>query len=405
MSPTIGLAAFAFAYVISQFYRTAIAVVAPEVAADLDLDATLLGTLSAVWFAAFAGMQFPVGVALDRWGTRRTVAVLMTAAAAGAAVFAAADGLVLAVIGQALIGIGCSPIFTGTMVAVSRWFPPERFAPLSSLILACAIGGALLSSRPFAMAAEWLGWRGALLAVAGLTLVSLVLVALFARGPSEAASGGKREGLGELLAGVGEVLRLRALWPILPLCFFAYAVLIGLRALWSGSYLAAVFGLSAVERGDVVLLMSLGMLADTLAYAWAERRYDARRAPVLIGTLLTVLVLIGLILAGDGSVWLAGAGLTAIGAVASTYVLIVAQGRRFLPEHQTGRGIAYLTFVGFSGAAITQQVSGLVLQAATDAGLPPSAAYGWLFGFMALALALSLVVYAFSPDAAKDASP
>lgn len=62
------MAALSVAYVLSQFFRTALAVVAPELAADLALDPTRLGVLSSAWFLAFAAAQLPIGVALDRWG-------------------------------------------------------------------------------------------------------------------------------------------------------------------------------------------------------------------------------------------------------------------------------------------------------------------------------------------------
>ena len=44
------LAVLAAAYVLSQFFRTALAVVAPEIAADLGLDPARLGMLSSAWF-------------------------------------------------------------------------------------------------------------------------------------------------------------------------------------------------------------------------------------------------------------------------------------------------------------------------------------------------------------------
>ena len=71
--PLAGLAALTSAYVLSQFFRTALGVVAPEIASDLGLEPARLGVLSAAWFLAFAAAQIPVGVALDRLGPRRTV--------------------------------------------------------------------------------------------------------------------------------------------------------------------------------------------------------------------------------------------------------------------------------------------------------------------------------------------
>lgn len=398
MSAYTGLGALAFAYLVSQFYRTSIGVVAPEVAADLGLDATLLGTLSAAWFASFAVMQFPIGLALDRFGPRRTASTLMSLAAIGAVVFARADGLVMAVIGQALIGAGCAPVFTSTMVSVSRWFPPDRFALLNSLVLASATGGILLSSRPFAMLAEAIGWRHSMLLVAGVTVLAQLLIAVFAQGPRQLATGAKAETWTDLLKGLGEVVRIRALWPILPLSFTGYAVLIGVRGLWAGPYLDSVFGLAPVLRGDVLLAMSIAMLLGTLAYAAMERRWNSRWRPVLIGNILLVATFLALAAARDHSLILAAVLLSCAGAVGSTYVLVMAQARSFMPEHLVGRGITFVSFFSFAGVAVMQQIDGLVVQAGADAHLDPSSVYGLLFLFMAAVLSAALVAYAFSHD-------
>ena len=67
-----GFLTFLAAYVLSQFYRSFLAVIAPELAQELGLDPQALGNLQAFWIAGFVAMQFPVGVALDTLGPRRT---------------------------------------------------------------------------------------------------------------------------------------------------------------------------------------------------------------------------------------------------------------------------------------------------------------------------------------------
>ena len=96
-------------YILSQFYRSFLAVIAPELSAELHLSATDLGNISAAWFAAFALVQFAVGAALDRIGPKRTVSVLMLAGVAGALLFSRAQSSGDAIVAMALIGIGCSP--------------------------------------------------------------------------------------------------------------------------------------------------------------------------------------------------------------------------------------------------------------------------------------------------------
>src|SRR5262245_11407715 len=113
-------AVFILAYTLSQFYRSFLAVIAPEISAELKLSAADLGTRSAVWFAAFALAQLPVGWALDHIGPRRTLPALMMAAVAGALLFAAARAGWHCTVAMGLIGLGCSPVFMGALYVFGR---------------------------------------------------------------------------------------------------------------------------------------------------------------------------------------------------------------------------------------------------------------------------------------------
>ena len=72
------------AYLLSQFFRAFLAIVSVELSTELHLDAAQLGQISAIWFAVFALAQFPVGVALDRFGPRRTISLRCCSASLGA---------------------------------------------------------------------------------------------------------------------------------------------------------------------------------------------------------------------------------------------------------------------------------------------------------------------------------
>ena len=72
---------FAAAYVLSYALRAINAVIAPELMADLRLNNADLGLLSSAYFFGFGAMQLPIGIWLDRYGSRRTEAALLMFAA------------------------------------------------------------------------------------------------------------------------------------------------------------------------------------------------------------------------------------------------------------------------------------------------------------------------------------
>ena len=66
---------------------------APDLAADIGVGPSALGLLTSVYFITFASFQLPLGVLLDRYGPRKTEAVLLMFAAFGAFLFSRADSL------------------------------------------------------------------------------------------------------------------------------------------------------------------------------------------------------------------------------------------------------------------------------------------------------------------------
>ncbi len=61
---------FTLAYFLSYFFRSANAVIAPDLTREMGLDAATLGLMTSLFYLAFAAVQLPLGGALDRWGPR-----------------------------------------------------------------------------------------------------------------------------------------------------------------------------------------------------------------------------------------------------------------------------------------------------------------------------------------------
>src|SRR5262247_490090 len=96
--------AFAAGFVLSFFFRSVNAVISPELTRELALQPASLGLLTSAYFMAFAAVQIPAGMLLDRYGPRRVEPVLLAIAGTGALAFAVADGVPGLAIARALIG-------------------------------------------------------------------------------------------------------------------------------------------------------------------------------------------------------------------------------------------------------------------------------------------------------------
>src|ERR1700687_204979 len=126
---------FAAAYLLSYVYRNVNAVISPELSELLGISASSLGLLTSAYFVAFAAMQIPAGMLLDRYGPRRVEPVLLSVAGCGALAFAASDSVGGLTFARALIGAGVAVCLMAPLKAIAAWYPAARHASLSGWMM------------------------------------------------------------------------------------------------------------------------------------------------------------------------------------------------------------------------------------------------------------------------------
>jgi nitrate/nitrite transporter NarK len=202
-------------------------------------------------------------------------------------------------------------------------------------------------------------------------------------------------------SGYLELVRLRKLWPIIPLMAIAYAPSAGIRGLWAGPYMADVYHADTILIGDVTFFMALAMVAGAFVYGPLDQIFRTRKWVAVAGSLVSLAAITYLALNPLTSVTNATVLLVLVGISGGSYGLLMAHARAFLPVHLTGRGVTLMNFFSIGGVGLMQFATGGVV----TANLVPNAedaAYGALFTFYAVALAISLVIYLLARDARPD---
>lgn len=388
-----GLVSLVLAYMLSQFYRAFLAVLAPVLQDQVGAGPGDLALSSGLWFIAFALMQLPVGAALDRFGPRRTVAWLMAVGGAGGAViFAMADAPWHLHLAMTALGIGCSPALMGPYFIFAREYPPASFGMLAGVLVGFGSLGNILGASPLVWVIEAAGWRQTLWGLAAVTLMVAALVMAAVRDPA-------RLGAGHPQGSIGQILRLRALWFIVPLFGVNYAVTAAIRGLWAAPWLEQVHGADATQIGRVTLAMGLAMVAGSFAVGPAARLAgSARRATMLFSAVMIVTLAV---------MWQAPALplptvtalLVVLGFFGSAYPLLMAHGRSFLPPHLVGRGMTFLNMISIGGVGVMQFASRPVYAAAQGA-YAPAQAFAMLWLFFLIPLAIGFLLYFLTPEAA-----
>lgn len=373
---------FALGHYLSSLLRNVNAVLAPDLLKALALSPGQLGLLTSAFFFAFALVQLPVGIALDRYGPRKVQLALMLFAAFGALLFARGQTFAQLVLARAILGCGLGGCFMSAVKAISTWIAPGKLPSVHGYLIAVGGLGAASSTMPVRMALEYTDWRGLFLILGVLVAVSGAAIWLLA--PPSSKPAGERP---PVLASLREVVRTPTFRTTISLVLIPHAVFFGIQGLWIGRWLSDVahfpddavayllyMGMAAVIFGAI----AVGMITE-----WAGRRGITPLDVAGAGIALFVLVQAAFVVSYAPSFQLLSVLFTLVGTITGIEYAIVAQS---MPRELTGRAATCLNLLIFVGAFLVQAGFGLLIGLWTPdpGGHYPVLAYRVAFGALVL---------------------
>jgi len=381
------------AYFLSYFFRSANAVIAPELSLELRLSSGDLGLMTSLFYLSFAGSQIPIGWALDTYGVRVVQPVLLSIAVLGSLCFSVSSNLVTAGLARALLGIGLAGCLMAAFKAFAQWFPPERQATVTGYLMALGVLGALGASTPLAVVSSQTGWRSVFVYGAGLTVIAAALIALLVRDAPDSVTPRAEPSRATPAASSFNFLD-PTLLRIALVNFFGAGGLLSIQTLWGGKFLFDFYGLAKPQVGELLTVLNLGVLIGYGAIGWLADRYGLTRV-VLSGVAAFIASLC--LLAVGVPLPMLGAVYFAFGVFGTSNLLLLTHARRLYPAALTGRATTFVNMFGIGGTFLLQALIGVIV------GAFPNGGYTISFGLLALGMGLTLILYA--PVARKLESP
>lgn len=373
---------FALGHYLSTLLRNVNAVLAPDLMGALALTPGELGLLTSAFFFAFALVQLPVGIALDRWGPRRVQLSMMMVGALGALLFARGTGFGQLLVARAVMGLGLGGCFMAAVKAVSTWITPAKLPSVHGYLIAVGGLGAASATMPVRLVLDYTDWRGLFAILAGLTACSGLLIALVY--PRDKGPQPKRGPLGQALR---EVFRAPVFRNTASLVLIPHAVFFGIQGLWIGRWLSDV---ARFPDAAVAYLLYMGMasvifgaIAVGMITEWAGRRGIAPLDVAAAGIAVFLVVQAAFVLNYKPSFQLLSVLFTLVGTITGIEYAIIAQS---MPRELTGRAATCLNLLIFIGAFVVQAGFGLLvgLWPLDDAGQTPAMAYRMAFAVLVL---------------------
>ncbi len=362
-----GLGALSFSYAF--FQRVAPSVMVADLMRDFAVGGAVLGNLAAIYLFAYAGLQMPVGLALDRWGPRRMLTGAAVVAALGSALFAAAQGVGFAYLGRLLIGTGCAAGFVGALKLATQWFPANRFAFVSGLTMMVAMMGAVVGQAPLAAAIGVFGWR---LSMAGAAaFAALLAAATWAIVRDRPPGGGMaaRPNRISLRASLVRVMAGRQNWVLALYGGSMTAPFLAYGGLWGVMHQMRMYDLDRVTAAGSSSLMLIGWAVGAPGGGWISDRLGRRRMPMSVAAALSLAGWLVLLYTPDLPLLADQFLLFFIGAVSGAMVICIAAGRERSPASVGGAVTGFINTAMVGSGALMLPAVGILLDANWDGAM------------------------------------
>lgn len=375
------------------FLRSSLGIMAPSLSRDMQLSPEELSLVASSFFFAYALMQIPGGMLLDRIGARLTLSILLLFTAAGAGMFALAGDASELVLARVMMGIGCAGIFSGAFVVINQWVAPDKLVTQTGVLNSFAALGGLCATAPLAILLTYFDWRQCFWAFTTAVVVLLIAVITLLREPPGQRASGK-ETIVDVFSGVARAIRQPGMKRLLVVGI-PISIQTALIGAWGTPYLRDVHGLDEIARGNVMLAMAVTSVFGHSFFGWLARLLNSVKQ-VIVGCSVAILLLtLVLVFVAKPPVVLVIAVFAAIGFVAMYPMLAFAHTRGLVPADLVGRGVAVTNMGLMSAIAISQLIFGWIVGLfPIDNGVAPEIAYRAAFAVLAAMTLFAIIVYA-----------
>jgi len=360
-------------YLYEFFARVAPSTFEGQIQDHFSLDATELGFVMGLYYLAYAPMQLVVGIALDRFGSKRLLSGAAIIAGVGCLVFALAENVPTLGLGRIMLGIGSSFAYVGAVYVATVWFPRKRLALIMGMTAALGTIGAALGEAPLSEAIQTYGSKEAMYtaALAGLAIAILIffIVPKRPRWFLQLAKLENPESTDNMFKGLREVVASRQTWLVALISLLLYIPISTFGALWGISYVSTAADVPKENAAWAMTMLFLGFAAGGPILGFLSDRLNLRRFPILLGGALSAFSMGMLLLAPSlpfsvTVIFLISTGFFA-GAQAITFAVAVEQHGTFC----RATAVAFVNFFVMLGGFLLQPAFGAVLDSTSSTSM------------------------------------
>lgn len=266
--------------------------IADDLMLSFQLTAKEMTYLSTAYYVTNVLFLIPAGLILDRYSIKKTILVAFFVSVMTMFVLAFTKEFKLALLCRFLMGLGSAFCFLGPVRIAALWFPPQRMAFVTGIIVTMAMLGGMISQYPLTQLVLKVGWRSALIDLAWLGVFIFILMFFFVKDkPSQTETLARNVSL-SLAACLKKavldpnVLRAGLYTSLMNMAIAVYGALMG------SLYLMQRLNIPKNEASLINAMLFFGTMLGGPFIGWLSDKWRLRILPAKAAALISLLCLL-----------------------------------------------------------------------------------------------------------------
>jgi MFS family permease len=339
-------------------------VMSNELMQDFAVTSKTLGILSGIYFYSYAAMQLPVGVLMDYFGPHRLLTIATLVCSISTIAFGMTDNFFMACLARLMIGFGSAFAVVGTMKFAANWFPAQRFALLTGLMVTLGMLGAIGGEAPLALMIDAYGWRHSMIIMGSIGIVLALLIFIIAKDAPENHMAQTHHLDAEeehLLSSLWALMKNKQLWLVAAyggLMYMATPVFCGL---WGVPFLMQKMAIAKATAANYISLVFIGWAIASPLWGIYSNRIGLRKPPMYIGCVGALICSSLFIFAPIQSSLLMEVLLFVFGICSAGFLPAFSVAKELCNKKYVATGLSFMNMMNMVGIALAQPLIGFVL--------------------------------------------
>lgn len=375
-------------------------VMSHELMRDFAVTSQTLGILSGVYFYSYAAMQLPGGVLMDRFGPHRLLTIATVICALSTIAFGFTHHFLMACLARLMIGFGSAFAAVGSMKLAANWFPAQRFALLTGMMVTIGMLGAIGGETPLALLVDSYGWRSSMKIMGFVGLVLTFLIWFIAKdAPCSKTYLQHHPQKGEpLLPSLLALIKNTQLWLVAVYGGLMYMSTPVFCGLWGVPYLMFKMGIPKAIAANYISLVFIGWAIASPLWGIFSNRIGLRKPPMYIGSAGSLVTSLIFIYAPIKAGWLMQILLFLFGIFSAGFLPAFAVAKELCCKRYVATGLSFMNMMNMIGIALAQPLIGFILdlmwqgQTVNEVRVYPLGAYHIALAILPAGILISLLI-------------